>query len=89
VLERVFADRQVATEAAVAPIYGWCETGTDAKCLRIALTRAMEGYMAFLRRLSRALAAVTSEEIENISAAMAALAVRLDREVAEWSCRLC
>jgi hypothetical protein len=40
-----------------------------------------------LRRLSRALAAVTSEEIENISAAMAALAVPLYREVAEWSCR--
>jgi TetR/AcrR family transcriptional regulator len=49
VLERVFSERQEATEAAVAPIHAWCETGKDAKGLRSALTRAMEGYMAFLQ----------------------------------------
>lgn len=48
VVERVFADRQAATSAAVAPIHDWCENGEDAEGLRAALTEAVEGYMSFL-----------------------------------------
>jgi TetR/AcrR family transcriptional regulator len=48
VLERVFAARQRATEAAFEPVRAWCDGpgGTDA--LRTALTRAANGYVDFL-----------------------------------------
>jgi AcrR family transcriptional regulator len=45
VLERVFAARQDATAEAFAPVHAWCADGGD---LIAALTRATEGYLAFL-----------------------------------------
>jgi AcrR family transcriptional regulator len=49
VLERVFADRQAATAAAIHPVVAWCERRGDVDGLRRALTAAMNGYVAFLR----------------------------------------
>jgi AcrR family transcriptional regulator len=49
VLARVFADRQTATLAALAPVRAWCEGDGDADDLRAALTAAVGDYMAFVR----------------------------------------
>ncbi|MDX6699321.1 MAG: TetR/AcrR family transcriptional regulator [Solirubrobacteraceae bacterium] len=48
VLERVFADRQEATAAAVAPLHVWAESDATAAELRPALARAVGGYMEFV-----------------------------------------
>jgi len=48
VLERAFADRQKATEAAVAPIRAWCEAEGDVAGLRDALKLGTQGYLRFL-----------------------------------------
>lgn len=48
VLERVFADRQAATAAALAPVRRWCESREGVDRLRGALAEALEGYMSFL-----------------------------------------
>jgi AcrR family transcriptional regulator len=48
VLERVFADRQAATLAALEPVRAWCEGDGDLGALRRALAAATEGYLGFL-----------------------------------------
>ncbi len=47
VLERVFADREEATERAFAPVRAWCESAR-AGSLREPLTHAIDSYMSFL-----------------------------------------
>src|SRR5687768_3368647 len=50
VLERVFADRQLAARSAFEPLEAWAR-GDDSKIsLREALERAADGYMAFLQQ---------------------------------------
>lgn len=48
VLERVFAARQEAAEAAFEPVRAWCEAERDRTALRAALGNAARGYMDFL-----------------------------------------
>jgi TetR/AcrR family transcriptional regulator len=48
VLERVFAERQAATAAAIQPLIAWCEAEEDREGLRRAVAAGMEGYMVFL-----------------------------------------
>lgn len=48
VLERVSADRQVATARAVEPIIDWCNEGGDRDELRSAIEHGMDSYMKFL-----------------------------------------
>lgn len=47
VLERVFADRDVATRRACAPLLRWAESGSR-EHIRRPLTQAVEGYLEFL-----------------------------------------
>jgi AcrR family transcriptional regulator len=50
VLERVFADRQLAATSAFEPLEGWVR-GDESSCsLREALELAADGYMAFLQQ---------------------------------------
>lgn len=48
VLERAFADREAAVEAATASLRRWAGRGGDDDALRRALTAAVRGYMRFL-----------------------------------------
>ncbi len=48
VLERAFAARHEATEAAFEPVRAWCDGAGGPERLRIALGRAAEGYIDFL-----------------------------------------
>ncbi len=63
VLERVFADRQGATETAIAPVLAWCERGGDSDGLRRALTAGIEGYMSFLLERPTFTRFITWEEL--------------------------
>lgn len=63
VLERVFADRQAATAAAIGPLLAWCETASDSHGLRGALDAAMEGYMAFLLERPAFIRFITWEDL--------------------------
>ncbi len=47
VLERVFADREAATEEAFRPLVDWTQSPSPGS-LRPALSSAVEGYLAFL-----------------------------------------
>lgn len=47
VLQRVFADREIATKRAFEPVHAWCESPRPTS-LRGPLTRAVESYMSFL-----------------------------------------
>lgn len=48
VLERVFAERDVATRHAFEPVTAWAAGAGDAAALRRALQRAIAGYLQFL-----------------------------------------
>lgn len=48
VLERVFAEREAATEKACAPLRDWAD-GKEPLSLKQALTEAVDGYLSFLR----------------------------------------
>jgi AcrR family transcriptional regulator len=48
VLERVFADRQAATAAALRPVVSWCDSEGGVVALRRAIGAAMDGYLTFL-----------------------------------------
>ena len=63
VLERVSADRQVATATAVEPVVAWCEAGGDLAALRTALEHGMESYMRFLLSRPAFQRFITQEEL--------------------------
>jgi TetR/AcrR family transcriptional regulator len=63
VLERAFAARQAATEAAFAPVRAWCESGEGADALRAALAAAAAGYLDFLAAEPRFAQLVVREEL--------------------------
>src|SRR5438477_11987117 len=50
VLDRAFAARQAATDAAFALVRGWCAGGEGPAALRAALIHAAEEYLAFVVR---------------------------------------
>src|SRR4051794_30616290 len=50
VLERVFADRQLAARSAFEPLEAWARDDGTSWSLREALERAADGYMDFLQR---------------------------------------
>jgi TetR/AcrR family transcriptional regulator len=62
VLERVFAAREEATAAAFAPLHAWVDSGDGT--LERALTRAVEGYMAFLLARPTFVRLIEWEELE-------------------------
>jgi AcrR family transcriptional regulator len=62
VLERVFAAREDATAAAFAPLHDWVDSGDGT--LERALTRAVEGYMAFLLARPTFVRLIEWEELE-------------------------
>src|SRR5687768_10589134 len=50
VLERVFAERQLAARAAFEPLEAWVRGDERSSSLRTALEQAADGYMGFLQQ---------------------------------------
>jgi AcrR family transcriptional regulator len=62
-LDRVFAARQAATDAAFAPVRAWCAGGEGPAALRAALLHAAEEYLRFLARRPSFVRLVAQEEL--------------------------
>ena len=61
VLERMFAERQAASHEAFEAVTDWAEEGRGS--LRAALTKAVEGYLAFLRKRPEFVRLVQREDL--------------------------
>lgn len=64
VLDRAFAARQAATEAAFEPVHEWCaDAGRGLNELRAALARAADDYLRFLASHPSFVQLITREEL--------------------------